>query len=175
MSGLVLGGGISFHTGTRGFSCDGIKNYEVVLANGSIVNANAREHPDLFKALKGGSNNFGFVTRFDMETFEATLSGLYGGILRYNYEHKAAILNQLIWMTDINQDHPEDAMPVAFICSGSGPTTIIVYTVNTLGIENSTSFAPLGALPNFGDSRRRLSYGELVTASPDSNGDRYVP
>lgn len=40
-------------------------NFEVVLADGSIVNANANEHRDLWRALKGGSGNFGFVTRVD--------------------------------------------------------------------------------------------------------------
>ncbi|KAG8529862.1 uncharacterized protein KY384_005343 [Bacidia gigantensis] len=42
----------------------------IVLASGQIVNANAKSYPDLFKALKGGSNNFGIVTRFDMKVFK---------------------------------------------------------------------------------------------------------
>ncbi|KAL4877055.1 hypothetical protein BJY04DRAFT_230882 [Aspergillus karnatakaensis] len=46
-------------------------NYEVVLADGRIVNANTNENADLFIALKGGGNNFGIVTRFDMLTFPA--------------------------------------------------------------------------------------------------------
>ena len=45
-------------------------NYEVVLASGAFVNANAKENPDLFKALRGGGNNFGVVTRYDMRTFK---------------------------------------------------------------------------------------------------------
>jgi hypothetical protein len=44
-------------------------NHEVVLSNGSIVNANAKQMPDLHKALKGGNNNFGIVTRFDLKLF----------------------------------------------------------------------------------------------------------
>jgi len=39
-----------------------------VLADGSIVNANASENTDLFWALKGGGSNFGIVTRFDLYT-----------------------------------------------------------------------------------------------------------
>jgi hypothetical protein len=35
-------------------SCDTVVNYEIVLANGSIVEANEKSHPDLFWALKGG-------------------------------------------------------------------------------------------------------------------------
>ncbi|RYP17318.1 hypothetical protein DL765_004609 [Monosporascus sp. GIB2] len=33
-----------------------------------IVNANNVEHPDLFRALKGGGSNFGIVTRIDLDT-----------------------------------------------------------------------------------------------------------
>lgn len=41
----------------------------VVLGNGTLVNANRTSHPDLYRALKGGGNNFGVVTRFDLATF----------------------------------------------------------------------------------------------------------
>jgi hypothetical protein len=40
-------------------------NYEVVLADGSIVNANANNYTDLFWALKGGGNQFG-ISQFNM-------------------------------------------------------------------------------------------------------------
>ncbi|KAE8150333.1 hypothetical protein BDV25DRAFT_139898, partial [Aspergillus avenaceus] len=70
--GLLLAGGINFYGNQVGFGCDTVKNYEVVLANGSIVNANKTSHPDLFWALKGGSSNFGIVTRFDLEAIKST-------------------------------------------------------------------------------------------------------
>lgn len=41
---------------------------QVLLADGRLVNANAHEHPDLYRALKGGGTNFGIVTRVDLET-----------------------------------------------------------------------------------------------------------
>lgn len=41
---------------------DQVVNYEVVLADGSIVEANATTNSDLFRVLKGGSNNFGIVS-----------------------------------------------------------------------------------------------------------------
>ncbi len=36
-----------------------VVNYEVVLSDGAIVNANAKSNPDLFWALKGGGDQFG--------------------------------------------------------------------------------------------------------------------
>lgn len=74
-------GGISFYLGQRGFACDNVVNMEVVLADGSIVNANALQRPDLFGALKGGSNNFGIVTRFDLKTHPQ--GQLWGGFIAY--------------------------------------------------------------------------------------------
>lgn len=54
---------------------------EIVLADGSIVNANSFDRPDLFRALKGGSSNFGIVTRFDLNTYSQ--GQLWGGFIAY--------------------------------------------------------------------------------------------
>lgn len=57
-------------------------NYEVVLANGKIIEVNKDFHADLFKALKGGSGNFGIVTKYDMKIIED--DKLWGGIVTYD-------------------------------------------------------------------------------------------
>jgi FAD/FMN-containing dehydrogenase len=57
-------------------------NFEVVLADGQVANANATSNDDLWRALKGGSNNFGIVTRFDVRAFEQ--GNFWGGIVLYN-------------------------------------------------------------------------------------------
>ncbi|KAJ5355823.1 hypothetical protein N7517_010432 [Penicillium concentricum] len=69
--GLLLAGGINFYGNQVGFGCDTVVNYEIVLADGSIVEVNKTSYPDLFWALKGGSSNFGIVTRFDLETIKS--------------------------------------------------------------------------------------------------------
>lgn len=46
-----------------------MRNFEVVLANGTISNVGYDSHPDLFFALRGGGNQFGIVTRFDLNTY----------------------------------------------------------------------------------------------------------
>jgi FAD/FMN-containing dehydrogenase len=50
-----------------------IRQMEVVLANGTLLKTSAEEHPDLFLALEGGGDNFGIVTRYDLETFDTKL------------------------------------------------------------------------------------------------------
>ncbi|KAB8274993.1 6-hydroxy-D-nicotine oxidase [Aspergillus minisclerotigenes] len=71
VSGLLLGGGLSFRHGVDGIGAMGVSNYEVVLANAEIVNANAKENSDLFWALKGAGGNFGIVTKIEMKTVPA--------------------------------------------------------------------------------------------------------
>ncbi|KAH7224441.1 hypothetical protein B0J15DRAFT_518487 [Fusarium solani] len=65
VAGFLTGGGNTVYTARRGFDCDLVDNFEVVLADGRIANANKDSNSDLWKALKGGSANFGIVTRFD--------------------------------------------------------------------------------------------------------------
>ncbi|KAI0902487.1 FAD-binding domain-containing protein [Annulohypoxylon nitens] len=81
IGGLALAGGLSFFSSREGFICDNVLNYEVVLASGEIVNANAHKHPDLWRALRGGGNNFGIVTRYDFRTFEQ--GPFWGGSVCY--------------------------------------------------------------------------------------------
>ncbi len=46
-------GGISFFATEGGFGCDNVLGYEVVLGNGTIVEASHDRNRDLFMALKG--------------------------------------------------------------------------------------------------------------------------
>lgn len=81
IGGLALAGGLSFFLSREGFICDSVINYEVVLSSGKVVNANADENPDLWRALRGGGNNFGVVARFDLRTFKK--DPFWGGAVLY--------------------------------------------------------------------------------------------
>ena len=72
---------MSYFSAQTGFVCDNVVNYEVVLSSGEIVQANKNTNSDLFLALKGGSNNFGIVTRFDFPTFQQ--GRMWGGAIFY--------------------------------------------------------------------------------------------
>ena len=97
-------GGISYFSTRKGFVCDNVVNYEIVLASGQIVNANAKENPDLWLALKGGSNNFGIVTRFDVNTFEQ--GDFWGGFVFYapsTFPQHLKALNDLTTSPDYDE------------------------------------------------------------------------
>jgi hypothetical protein len=93
VGGLTVGGGISYFSPQVGFTCDTVVNFEVVLASGKLVNANATSHSDLFHALKGGLNNFGVLTRIDFNTLP--IDEILGGHLINNITYRGAVFDAL--------------------------------------------------------------------------------
>src|SRR5690242_17275151 len=67
IAGLTLGGGIGWLMGKYGLTCDSVRSFEVVTADGRLLNANANENTDLYWGLRGGGGNFGIVTAFDYQ------------------------------------------------------------------------------------------------------------
>lgn len=86
---------------------------QVVFADGSINNVNEKSYPDLFFALRGGGNNFGIVTRFDLASFEQ--GKMWGGQTVYTTDNMPA-LNAALYNFNINHyKDPFAAVIVAYV------------------------------------------------------------
>lgn len=88
---------MSFFSSGQGFICDNVIDYEVVLASGEIVNANANTNADLWTALKGSGNNLGVVTRYGLRTFkQGKIWGGYSFYFAPNFPSQLEALVQVL-------------------------------------------------------------------------------
>lgn len=140
VGGFISGGGNSFYSASHGMSCDTVQNFEVVLANGSIVNANAHQNADLWVAMKGGSGNFGLITRFDMYAIEfpdAANPNVWGGILQYELSAGDDLLNAMVEFTDnVPLDLNTSSIIYWAYFSTLDNMVLMAAVENTVGIEN---------------------------------------
>jgi FAD/FMN-containing dehydrogenase len=103
VGGLTLGGGLGHLTRKCGLTIDNLVAAEVVLADGSVVTADAEHETDLFWALRGGGGNFGVVTSFSFRAHE--VSNVFAGPVLYAMEDAADVL---AWYREFILQAPEE-------------------------------------------------------------------
>ena len=174
VAGLMTGGGNSYYTGRHGFVCDNLINAEVVLADGSIVYANASSHSDLWKALKGGWCNFGIVTRFDLPAIDG--GNLWGGLRVSSWNHSSEVINTLINFTDNNHHYPQDAFIINFTYQpGISPDVVVAQVIiDTDDVANPPAFEPAQKIPQFYEDIHHRTMSNVANDYALPAGLRYV-
>ena len=86
VTGLTLGSGSGWLERKYGITAQSLLGAEVVLADGSVVRADADGDADLLWALRGGGGNFGVVTELTLKVHPVGPLVL-GGMLAYPREH----------------------------------------------------------------------------------------
>ncbi len=165
-------------------------NYEVVVASGEIVNANANENADLWWALRGGGNNFGVVTRFDFRTFKQ--GPFFGGSLYYfnpSFPSQVGALVQELQKPDADPD--THFMVSLGYTALFGPETVGMNQIYHMSdtekpavLEPFISVQPqmdqlnsMRAIQNLGDASRKQTGGipalQRWATSPEKTFSRY--
>ncbi|KAK8199531.1 FAD binding domain-containing protein [Phyllosticta capitalensis] len=122
VGGFILGGGLSFLSSQYGWAANNVEEFEVVLANASIVTASSSHNTDLYKALKGGGPNFGVVTTYTLKTHPIGENGqVWGGNLWFGGDQNDAILAAV---QNFTQNYPD---PKAAIIATSEITVASLY------------------------------------------------
>jgi hypothetical protein len=119
----------------------------VVLASSEIVNANETSNPDLFRALKGGGNNFGVVTRIDFET--VSIVEVRGGHLFQSEDHVESILTAIANIAAAKEyDIHTSIVTSCIFNSTSKGWTVLSIPVYTLPDFNPPVYNELFSIPN---------------------------
>jgi len=177
VGGFLLGGGNSYYSGRMGFGCDSVVNFEVVLGNGTIINANQTTNADLWRALKGGSNNFGIVTRFDMEAVPAPKLFRDTRFLLSNYSD--AFVDAVVGFADSDESIVDDHFFTFFSHDPRSVPGLDIFAagvhVNTQGNTNSpTPFDEVVALPAFFNNTTVETIADAAAGSQVQSGTWYV-
>ncbi len=152
-------GGVSLFVNSWGLAIDNVARFEVckihlgksrlvlakpewqvVLMDGSIVNATRQERADLYKALKGGMSNFGIVTEFELIT-EPSKPVYYSGY-QYSAQDTPAFLGAYgDYLADTRTD-PKSSIQIAV--TPAGTTAFIAYDK---AVATSKDFARFASIP----------------------------
>ncbi|KAI1844030.1 hypothetical protein JX266_009703 [Neoarthrinium moseri] len=174
VGGFTLGGGNNFYSGKVGFACDNVVNYEIVLANGDIVQANSTDNADLWKALKGGSSNFGIVTRFDVQAFDA--GDLYGGLVIHPLNTTGQVVTAFSNFVDhIVNYQAGSAFSFWSWVKGASESVIISALHDTTGTENAPAYAEYAAIePTVSSTLRQDSHLNFAKELEFAKGNQNV-
>ena len=165
IAGLTLGGGFGWLSRAYGMTVDNLIGAEVVTADSAVVQANDRQHPELFWALRGGGGNYGVVTRFDFRLHEVGPDVLCGLIVyplaqataalkRYR-EIAAGLSDQTAIWAVLRQ-----APPLPFLPTEVHGKEIIAFAVCHIG-DPDQGFAAIEPVRKLG-----TPYGEHLGVQP---------
>lgn len=141
---------------------------QVVIANGRILNVNKQSHPDLYWALRGGGNNFGIVTRFDLATYP--VEELWAGSQIYVVDDRTrkSLLAAVVKFAD---EWPSDPR-AALICNFAYAQGMFVAAVDveyTKPVENPPIFDTFKAIPAMRDTMGIKSQSNVTLEFKASN------
>jgi FAD/FMN-containing dehydrogenase len=164
VGGLTLGGGISYFGPRYGWTCDTVLNFEVVLANGTIASANKDDNPDLFWALRGGSNNFGIVTRVDLRPIEQ--GGLWGGIVFHDLNTKDEQIAAFVNFSQAENYDVYSSLITTFSYSHLGSEGVFSVATNmeyTKPVADPPVFQSIASIPSLQSTMRITNMTDLST------------
>ncbi|PMD47417.1 FAD-binding domain-containing protein [Hyaloscypha variabilis F] len=175
VGGLLLGGGLSFLSAQYGLACDSVVNYEIVLADGSIVNANATSFTDLFWALKGGGNQFGIVTKFTLKTYPIPPM-VWGGTRTYSGLDASALLNATQNFIQNNNDPKAAVIVTGSLAIENLAELFVLFYFYDGPTPPAGIFDEFDAIVPIADQVSTQSYADIVNTNDQFNiyGLRYI-
>ncbi|AWT44084.1 MULTISPECIES: FAD-binding oxidoreductase [Streptomyces] len=163
VSGLTLGGGHGVASRAYGLTCDSLTAATLVTADGKQLTADARNHQDLFWALRGaGNGNFGVVTELHFRTHPAPQA--VTAYLSWPWAKAAAVLKAWQEWGPSQPDEIWSSLHLANYTGGTPTVTVSAFSLGTYGeLQNAVDrlAARVGADATSVSLRRR-SYEQAM-------------
>ncbi|KAH7153379.1 hypothetical protein EDB81DRAFT_931853 [Dactylonectria macrodidyma] len=125
IGGYLLQGGISFLSSQYGLAADSIVGWELVTANGTIVNVDAQKQPELAVALRGSGSQFGIVTKFTIKTYP--IGQVWGGLRIYDESKTDEVFKALHNFVPGNNQEQKAAIIVSNLVAIGGTRAFIIF------------------------------------------------
>jgi FAD/FMN-containing dehydrogenase len=178
VGGYTLGGGDGWLARKMGLACDNLLSVQLVTADGSIIQANDNENPDLFWALHGGGGNFGIATSFTFRLHELPVVTV--ALLLWRSDAGPKVLNAYRNYMEVA---PDEVGGGALFMTGPAEKFIPDHLVNHLTFailmvyagpeaEARKLTAPLLSLGHEGELIEEMPYAELQCMLDDPPGYR---
>ncbi|RGP67516.1 6-hydroxy-d-nicotine oxidase [Fusarium longipes] len=162
VGGLTLGGGHGYLTARHGLTIDNLVEAEVVLADGTIVEASEGKDAHLFWAIRGAGAQFGVVTRFVSRAHQQ--AKVWSGTLMYSADKLPGLLR---FANDL-YERPNTQGHCLAIGIGFGPdggTRIVSAIPMFHGLESDAKdyFSGLLQLDSVADSTEMMTTARMNT------------
>lgn len=127
-----------------GWAANSVIEFEVVLANGTIVTASNSSNPDLFAVLKGGGNAYGIVTSYLVQGYQQ--GSVWGGNYIFSNASAATTSAILKAVRDFTEYYPDEK---AGIIATAESTLAGVVDLWILFLYYNGPTPPAGVFDNF--------------------------
>lgn len=163
VTGVALGGGLSWFGRAHGWVADSVTAFDIVDAEGQ---ARRVTDGDLFWALRGGGGDYAIVTGLELALHPAPR--LYGGRVLWSGEHAAEVMDAY---RRITATAPNELTVWLDLLHFPGAAPMVAVDATYLGDPDEARdlLAPLDGLPQpLSDSRKVMPVDELgaITAEP---------
>jgi FAD/FMN-containing dehydrogenase len=159
IAGLTLGGGEGWLMGKYGLTCDNVRSFEVVTADGRLLRADASENPDLYWGLRGGGGNFGIVTTFEYQLYP--VDRILGGMVAHPLSRAREVLE---FYSEFVEAAPDELTTLCVMKSAPDGNRVIAIAACYCGdlAEGERVLAPLRKFgPPIADLIQPMPYSGL--------------
>ncbi|GIJ56420.1 FAD-binding oxidoreductase [Virgisporangium aurantiacum] len=166
VTGVALGGGLSWFGRAFGWVADSVVAFDVVDASGTLRRVTGESDPDLFWALRGGGGDYAIVVGLEVALRAAP--SVVGGRMLWDAGQTRAVADAF---RSLVPDAPDELTAWLELVHFPGAEPMVAVDTTFLGDEETARklLAPLDALPApMVDSRRTMAVSELgsITAEP---------